>query len=172
MSAEAKIIESIRKIAGISDLSTSLLAYVVSVDESEMTCEVRPITGDANYKDVRLMADADNTSTGMYFKPKVDSVVMISPQDEVTYFVSMYSEVDEVWLRGVDNGGVPITENIVEKLNNLENKVNTIITTFNSHTHAGVTVGAGVTGASATPIVGTLTPTVDAEIESTTVKHG
>lgn len=63
-------------------------------------------------------------------------------------------------------GGLVKVNDILTKLNNLENKVNTIISTFNSHTHLGVTTGAGTSGTSPTPITGTLTPTTKSEIEN------
>lgn len=172
MSTASEVTAYLRKIVGIEDLSYSQLCTVVSVDESEMTCEVTPIDEGANFKDVRLMADNSNTSSGIYFKPVVGSVVMISPQDDVTYFVSMFSEVEEIWLHGSQYNGLVKVAELVDKLNNLENKVNDIISKFNSHTHTGVTTGGGASGTTATVVSGTLTPTNQSEIENETVKHG
>ncbi len=157
MSNISEIKDYLIEIVGIKKLPTSKLCTVVSVDEDEMTCEVTPIDEGANFMDVRLMADG-SSATGIYFKPAIGSIVMISPQDESTYFVSMYSDIDEVWLRGTANGGVVKVSDLVTKLNNLENKVNTIITW-----------GATVTPALATP---PLIATVAGDIQSTTVKHG
>jgi hypothetical protein len=170
MSAESDIRASIRAIVG--NFPMSVLGTVVSVDEDEMTCEVEPIDGGASFMDVRLMADNEDTSKGIFFKPAIDSVVMITPQDEVTYFVSMVSEVDEVWLHGDQYGGIVKVADLVTKLNNLEGKVNDLVTAFNSHVHTGVTTGGGSSGTTATQVTGTLTPTQRADIENTDVKHG
>jgi hypothetical protein len=172
MSTASDIRSKLKAIVGIDNLPMSLLGSVVSVDETEMTCEVTPNIGGANFTDVRLMADNETTSLGIYFKPKLGSQVMISPYSDVDYFVSMVSEVDEVWLKGDQYGGLVKVTDLVTKLNNLENKVNTLITTFNAHVHPGVTVGAGATLVTGTLVVGTLTPTVRGDIENTTVNHG
>ena len=72
-------IRSLLKIlVGIDALPTAVLGTIVSVDEDEMTCEVNPIGGGANYMDVKIMAE--NSTTGMLFKPSVDSLVLIAPQ--------------------------------------------------------------------------------------------
>jgi hypothetical protein len=84
----------------------------------------------------------------------------------------MVGEIDKIYLNGNDYGGLVEVGNLVTKLNNLENKVNDIIASFNSHTHSGVTVGSGVTGTGTPPVTGNLTPTQKSDIENTTVQHG
>lgn len=170
MSAEADIRKSIRAIVG--EGATSLLCTVVSVDEDEMTCEVTPITEGANFMDVRLMADNEDTSKGVYFKPKVGSVVMITPQDDVTYFVSMTSEVDEVWLRGTANGGVVKVSQLVTKLNNIENDLNTLKAAFTAWVVVPADGGAALKTAATGWAGSVLAPTTNTDIQSTTVKHG
>ena len=59
----------------------------------------------------------------------------------------------------------------MSKLNAIENKVNTIITTFNAHTHVASSFGAPTTPPPS-PVVGTLTPTQVNELENKKVKHG
>jgi len=172
MSTSTEIAAYLKAIVGIENLPYSQLCTVVSVDETEMTCEVTPIDGGANFTDVRLMADNNDTSKGIFFKPAIGSIVMISPQDEVTFFVSMVSEVEDIWLHGNQYGGLVKVIPTVEKLNNLENKVNDIISKFNTHVHTGVTTGGGSSGTTATPVSGTLTPTVRGDIENTNVNHG
>ncbi len=171
MSTESDIRARLRAIVGMDEIPTSKLGTIVSVDEDEMTCEVEPIDGGANYADVRLMADPE-TTTGIYFKPKVGSVVMISPQDDVTYFVSMYSEVDEVWLRGTENGGVVKVSELVSKMNTIESDLNTLKTAFTSWVVVPSDGGAALKAASATWAAQTITATTANDIQSTTVKHG
>ncbi len=169
MSASSDIRSYIRGIVG--ENATSILCTVVSLDETEMTCEVEPIAEGTNFLDVRLMADP--STTGIYFKPSIGSIVMISPQDEVTYFVSMYSSIDEIWLRGNANGGLIKVAELITKLNNLENLVNDLITKFNTHTHIlALTAGTGTAAPTVTLETGMLTPTIDSDIQSNTVKHG
>jgi hypothetical protein len=172
MSSSSDIRSKLKAIVGIDNIPMSLLGSIVSVDETEMTCEVTPNIGGANFTDVRLMADNETTSLGIYFKPKVGSQVMISPQDEVTYFVSMVSEVDEVWLRGNTNGGIVKVTDLVTKLNNIENDLNTLKTAFTGWVVAPSDGGAALKAITASWYGSTLTPTTAANIQSTTCKHG
>lgn len=173
MSSESDIRSRIRAIAGIDDLPTSILCTVVSVDEDEMTCEVITFAEDATYTDVRLMADPDDQDKGIYFKPKTGSIVMITPQDEVAYFVSMYSEVEEIWLHGNQYEGLVKVGELVTKLNNLENLVNSHIAIFNAHVHPYLNVAIpAFTSPSATPVPEVLIPTIQIEIENPKVLHG
>jgi hypothetical protein len=151
------IANAIRTISGVDKMPMPILATVIEVDEANMTCDVLPISGGAKFLDVLLAADLfDN---GMYFKPKVDSIVGIVPLNANNYIVVLYSDVDEVWLRGNDFGGLVKVSELVTKLNALENAMNTIITW-----------GAGVTP----PLAGILpfTPTQESEISNSNVKHG
>jgi hypothetical protein len=118
------------------------------------------------------MADNETTSLGIYFKPKVGSQVMISPQDEVTYFVSMVSEVDEVWLRGNTNGGIVKVTDLVTKLNNIENDLNTLKTAFTGWVVVPSDGGAALKVITATWAGQTITQTTVNDLESDTVKHG
>lgn len=171
MSTSAEIRSRLRGIIGIDNIATSQLCTVVSVDESAMTCEVEPIDEGPNYIDVLLMAKS--STTGIYIKPSIGSLVMISPQDEVTYFVSMYSDIDEVWIRGTANGGVVKVSNLITKVNKIESDLNTLKTVFST---GWVVVaedgGAALKAAAATWAAQTITPTTANDIQSTTVKHG
>ncbi|MEI8111180.1 MAG: hypothetical protein WCH59_09345 [Chitinophagia bacterium] len=68
-------------------------------------------------------------------------------------------------------GGLVKVIELTQKLNNLENKVNSLISVFNSHVHTGVTTGAGASGTTPTTVTGTLTPTQRADIENTKIKQ-
>lgn len=66
-----------------------------------------------------------------------------------------------------DLGGLVKVIELTEKLNALENKVNQIISAFNSHTHIlTLSTGTGSAAPTASPVSGTLTPTQRADIEN------
>jgi hypothetical protein len=69
-------------------------------------------------------------------------------------------------------GGLVKVIELTQKLNNLENKVNTLITSFNAHVHSGVTTGPGSSGPTPTQVTGTLTPTQRADIENDKIVQG
>lgn len=66
-----------------------------------------------------------------------------------------------------DLGGLVKVIDLTTKLNNLEEKVNAIITAFNSHTHIlTLSTGTGSAAPTSTQVSGTLTPTQRADIEN------
>lgn len=165
-----KIRKAVKELSKTNDEVYSIVCTVDSVNMTDKTCDCSPIDGKADLLGVRLMAQ---NQTGFFIKPKVNSVVVVTMINGFTGYVAMFSEVDEIQLNGDNYDGLPQIQVMVDKYNNLENKVNTIISTFNAHTHPYVNVATpATTSPSATPVVGTLTPTTQIELENTTVKHG
>lgn len=164
-----QIRKSIREIAKVEGEMYSIVCTVESVDTSAKTCKCVPVDGKSDLLGVRLMAQ---NQTGFYIIPKVDSVVVVTMTNGFTGYVAMFSEVQEIQLNGDNYDGLVQIQKVVQKLNNLENKVNTHITTYNAHTHAGVTSGVSSTAIPSAIVAGTLTPTTQADLENTTVKHG
>jgi len=157
----------------------SELCFVKSVNSTAKTCDCVSITviedgetyltTDADFLNVLLMA---NTDTGFYIVPKVGSYVVVTMIEQFGSYVAMYSSVDEIQLNGSNYSGLVKIADLVTKLNNLENKVNDLITFSATHVHSGVTTGGGSSAVSPTPVAGALTPTVQANLENLTVKQG
>ena len=164
----AALTEFVKKKSGVQHSVVCTVSK--AVDMTTKTCYCTPINGDADIFNVRLIAD--KTKDGFILIPKQDSVVVVTFESESSAYVSMVSQVDEIHLAGVNYGGLGKTADITTRLNNLENKVNALVSYTATHVHAGVTVGAGVTGVTATPVVGALTLTTQADISSTKVFHG
>ena len=168
--ASRDITEAIKALSGFDDLQFESVACIVSnVDTTAMTCDCAPINGDAHFLEVRLNADYKK---GFTLIPKDESVVIISQLSDATAYVSMVSDVDQIYLAGDANGGLVKVDDLVTKLNNLENKVNVMIGIFNAHVHTGVTTGPGSSAVSPTLITGTLTPTTANDLQNNKVKHG
>ena len=142
----------------------STLCKVVSVDG--LLCDCSPINGNADMLEVRLNASGLN---GFVITPKVGSYVMVTKFERFEAFISSFSDVDKIAFNGGANDGLVLVNQLVNKLNALENKVNSIITTFNTHVHAGVTTGSGSSAVTPTLVTGTLTPTVKNDIENTKI---
>lgn len=163
------IAEAIRTLSGMDDLTFESSACTVkNIDTTKMVCDCTPLDGSADFLDVRLNA---NYTKGFTLIPKDGSVVIVTQLSDATAYVSMVSEVDEIYLAGDDNGGLVKVQDLVSKLNAIENKVNTIITTFNAHTHVASSFGAPTTPPPS-PVVGTLTPTQVTDLENKKVQHG
>ncbi|MCA6489093.1 MAG: hypothetical protein IM569_13555 [Chitinophagaceae bacterium] len=78
----------------------------------------------------------------------------------------------EIKLNDGAMGGLVKVIQLTQKLNNLENKVNQLITAYNSHVHTGVTTGPGSSATTPTQVTGSLTPTQRADIENEKIVHG
>ena len=200
MSDKRKIQEAIQRISGTykNDPVQFIICSVDSFDLETQTCDCTPIGGDATttIPNVSLKAEPNN---GILIKPKIDSVVLVAMSLKTSAYIFMFSDIDsiETIIKGPGNptklkiedgkitmndgsfGGLvkiedpnDITSGLLKKLNNLEDKVNLMITIFNAHVHPGVTVGVASTLISVTPVVGTLTPTVKADVENGLIVHG
>lgn len=161
----------IKNLARTGDEVYSLACKFVSID-SDGFAELEPLNGDPNLIDVKLIAGASDNP--LLVTPAVDSVVLATFLSKDTAFISLYSDVESIELRGSDFGGVVKVEELVAKINRLEDKVNDLITKFNSHTHLYVP-GANPaipTPAPTNPETPITQNTVVSDLENENVKHG
>ena len=141
---------------------------VDSVDLTTLTCYCVPLNDDADIINVRLMANIDN---GFLLIPEVDSIVVVSFLSDSSAYVSLVSKVSEVNLNGKNFDGLVKVQELTDKLNALENKMNDLITACSSQI---VTLAPSGTFplapffTSVTPLI----PTQQIEIENTTILQG
>lgn len=174
------IIDQIKEIVKLTFKSEKIYSEVctiVSVNETERTCVCQPIDDSAQLQKVRLQA-IKNQSVGLVQIPKVGSYVIVTFIDNRNSFISTLTEVDKILIDtdlvqfngGTLDGMVKIND-LVTKLNNLENTLNTFMnTTFNTHTHISASPGSPT----AVPVplnIASLTPTVKADLENTKIKQ-
>jgi len=146
----------------------SVVCTVSDIDTVKCVCNCTPIDGSAVLVNVRIKA---SDKDGFKIIPKNNSTVLVTLINKTTGYVAMVSEVDEIHLNGINEDGLVKVNDLVTKLNNLENKVNTIIATFNAHTHVASSFGSPTT-TPPSPVVGTLTLTVKIDLENIKVLHG
>ena len=135
-----------------------------SIDLTNLTCTV-VLLNDTEIPDVRLKAAVDeipdlNTKDGLVQIPVEESTVLVAMigNDSATRFILAFSKVQEVLMYDGLNGGLIKVVSLVTKLNNLENKVNALITW-----------GGTLSPPFSPPTQ--LTATVRADIENVKVKH-
>ena len=170
MSARA-IQDAIQILSGthLTDKLYFIDAEVKSVDEKTRTCKLIALSGKVGSEfTARLMASVDD---GMLIVPVVGSTVVVSSSDFVTGAVVQYSGVDYISIRGGDLGGLVKVITLTQKLNNLENKLNSLILKYNTHTHNVTAVGSP-TGPGLQPETGQLTPTQRSDIENDKILQG
>lgn len=159
MSKDKYIEVSIQRLAGtyLKDIISIYACNVDSVDDGGRTCDCTPIGGDANTSLPGVLLCAENNN-GFIIFPSVNSTVIVALSTRNTAFVLMYSDIDKVQFMDGSLGGMVITPKLVTRLNDIENKVNAIITW----------------GASVTPPLATspLIPTVSGDIENTLITQG
>jgi hypothetical protein len=187
----AKLREVVQQLAGTynKDFVSITLCEVTSTSNAETdgVIDCIPISGDSitDMPAVKLKAEAND---GFMLIPSVGSTVLVASSTRNNYYLLMCSDIDKVvctinnnnyfvfssdgfiFNGGTLDGMVKIND-LVTKLNNLENKVNSLLTAFNSHVHPGVTVGAGSTAITITPVTGTLTPTTRPDLENPKIKQ-
>lgn len=164
------IAEAIRTLSGMDDLTFESSACTVkNIDTTKMVCDCTPLDGSADFLDVRLNA---NYTKGFTLIPKDGSIVIVTQLSDATAYVSMVSEVDEIYLAGEDNGGLVKVQDLVSKMNTIENDINTLKTIFSAWTPVPSDGGAALKLAAATWYAQTLTPTQVSELENKTVLHG
>jgi hypothetical protein len=145
------------------------LATVVSV--SWPTCMVSTLDSETELE-VRLNASGE-AGNALQYLPKVGSIVGIMNLFDFEYTVVMYSEVDSIQFLDGSYGGLIKIQDLVSKINAIEQKVNDINTALKAHTHTGVTAGSGVSGPStAFASISDLTETVVSDIENDKITHG
>lgn len=186
---------AVSKLAGTygEDQVRMMKCKVDSVDVSKRTCMVTPINDNMASFPAYLMAEIED---GVLILPKVDSTVKVLFSNMNAPTVIQYSAIDKLFvvsgdssflvykngveLYGSNYGGVPIVKDpdnsnagLLKKINQLENKLNDLISKFNLHTHI-LTLTSG-TGTAAFP-ANTATPiapiTTEDDISNPKVKHG
>jgi hypothetical protein len=167
----ADLTRTIQELAGTRNQDEVKLyqCNVNSVDLSKRTANVTTITGTANITfDALLTA---GISDGFVVTPEIDSMVYVLMSKYTLPFIVTFSDIMQFDIMGGEFGGLVKVVELTQKLNNLENKVNDIITTFGTHTHNVTAVGSP-TAQTATPIVGSLIISQQQDIENVNVKHG
>jgi hypothetical protein len=152
---------------------------VDAVDPASRSCDCTPINGrgTAQFIGVQLMADVDD---GFFIVPIIGSTVLVAYSKHNTPFVSMFSQVDRVIMATVNGfqfedgtfGGMAKVEALTEKINNLENDLNTLKQVFATWVTIPEDGGAALKAAAAEWAGDLLTVTNRSDIENTNLTHG
>jgi len=159
----------IKQLAANSEEVYSLPCKVVSID-SDNLAELEPLNGDPNLLAVRLIAGASESP--LLITPVIGSAVIATFLSRNTAFISLYSEVESVEIRGGDLGGLIKIEDLKSELAKLTARVDDIISAING----GVPVAADGGAALQTSIKAALALIINKEnftnMENEKVKHG
>jgi hypothetical protein len=142
---------------------------VNSVDLENRICNVNTVSGSTNYDfDAQLCAGIDD---GIIIKPAIDSLVYVLIPKYSTPFIVQYSDVVSLLFKGGNFGGLVKVQELTDKINALENKLNDLISACKSQIVTLAPSGAFPLSSFFTS-VNNLTPTEREEIENKTITHG
>ena len=173
----------------INGNNNAFSAEVTAVDVNTRSCTCIGISDQVGvtYNDVWLMPEICD---GILYVPTVGSTVIIENNANLQPYIVMWSEIDKIlWVGGgsaiqIDSNGIKLNGDafdglvkvakLTEKLNDIENLLNDLITKYNAHTHPYVNVAAPATTSPTTSLeTGTIAPiTSQSDIENAKVKHG
>ncbi len=168
--------EQIRKaiIALLQGLIPLVATWGVVKSIEGKTCTVT--IDELDYSDVLLGFD----KSGVVITPKKDSrvLVLFTDKGKTNGSVIIVEQTDGVEVMGNEFGGLVQVKKLTDKINALEEKVNSLINSYTEHTHPATLAvsGSSATGTTNTtvivPAISTLTLTEQADIENIKVKHG
>lgn len=142
---------------------------VTAVDTGALTCDVEPVNGDADIKDVRLMAGVGN---GVTLIPAVDSIVIVQMISDVSGYVTMYSQVQSIQLLDGTFQGLVKVVPLADDLNTIRDDINTLKSAISGWTPVPNDGGAALKTALTTWFGETLDPTDPAVLQNENITHG
>lgn len=178
-----EIAEAIRQLAGLG-----LMPFTIGKVESVngRTCTVNPVDGGAAIENVRLNAYTDGDK-GIVITPKAGSFVIVGMINPVDAMVLMCYEIDsieevigstsfkmtdgETIFNDGSNGGLIIVNDLVSKINDIENDINSLKQAFFTWVPAPQDGGAALKTAAGSWAGQQFVNTQAADIENTEVKH-
>lgn len=189
-----KIVEAIQSISAPRE-DTVMSGYVKEVDETKATMSVILNVSGQLVEGVLLHA-LGGSLKGMLVIPEQDSDVVICSVDGSGEYMLVQADkikkvlldisniqakvsdkieinCDDIVFNGGNNGGFVIVSNLVDKLNGIEGKINTVIQKFETHVHTAPN-GATSTALAAAPAT-TVTPPLQStqlsDLENSKIQH-
>lgn len=145
-------------------------AYATVKAVSGAFCSVVTFDGEEIIEDVELQSVT--SSNGVLLTPVIDSIVLVSWLSKNKPFVTMYSELESVSLRGDDFGGLIKIEELKKQLEIVTDRLDTVYSALKD----GVTVPSDGGAAYKSSISIKLSTQIEKEnyndIENENVKHG
>jgi hypothetical protein len=192
----SKIAERLKAVANKGKLSESLIVPAQVKSVSDTTCTV--VIDDLEVTDVRLRAVVNGEVEQLLVTPKVGSYVLIADLSGGNYrdfAVISFSEIEEISVKEVEKiniktenqtlnidkngfvfndgalGGMVKVDGVTQKINALENDINSLKTIFSSWVPAPNDGGASLKTASASWASQQITPMRRTDIENEKIKH-
>lgn len=178
MDRSKEIKEAIKSIVGVPGMMF-VMGRVESVGDE--TCSVK-IADRLVINDVRLNASADSNADNILIKPTVGSMVLmadLSGGELRSLVIVSFSELEsmtvkfegDVVINGGENEGLVKIVELTEKLNAIENDINSLKQVFSSWAPIVYDGGASLKAAATSWAAQTLKKTSKEDIENSKIKH-
>ena len=157
----------------VSDAVAEPYAKVCKVDsynEDTRSVDVSPLDETAPILNVRIIAG--ESETPILIVPKVGSFVMVTFVNETSAFVSMFSEVETVAIRGDQYGGLIKVEELKKQLDIVTDRIDTLFQAIKDGVVAPNDGGAAYQTSMKAILAGQVEKEKFDEIENELVKHG
>ena len=181
MSYERQLREAVQQLAGthLKDVVKFVDCNVNSVNINAGTAEVTPIGGNATTDIINVNLESE-VADGLLIIPVIGSTVTVLYSTRNNPYIIKYSDIQTIYYSGnlwqfgdgTFGGMVKLLDpsnpnsGVLARLNNLENLINSLISLYNTHTHAS-------NGTPTTNLeTSTAAVTTRAELENTEVTHG
>ena len=191
MSEKSKILDTLTEFVKRKAITNDpLVCTVTNIDTVEYTCYCEPVDDYADIQQVKVAIQ--NDKLGFVIVPKLNSLVVVSFLSDESGYIDAVTEIDKVIIMidssnklevsssgfifngGTLDGLVKINSNVT-KLNNIENKVNAILTaittTWTPVANDGGAALKALFASLASTTLAPLTTTVKADLENTKIKQ-
>ena len=137
-----------------------------SVDIDKGVCSV--LISKSVFKNVSLQSTiANGSNDGIYIIPSDGSYVAIGRKNSgINFFIVSFTSVETVALKGDKFGGLVKIEYLLDRLNKIEGKLNSLISRYNSHSHSANGL------ATISTVVGNSGTTNRGDLENIKITHG
>lgn len=151
----------------------AMLGKVESVEEEKVNCTVSLVnTPEIVLENVRLRATDDERDEGFVIFPRVGSYVLIGKTLFFdAYYVAMFSEIENIIINGGKLGGMVKVNDLVKKMNDIEQALNQLKQLITSWTPAPGDGGGALKLLISTWASQSLTPTQVKDLENPSVKQ-
>jgi len=147
----------------------TILGTIAAVDENSKTCNIDD-DGFMMYG-IRLQS-VTNAAAGILKVPKIGAQALaVKIEDGDGFMLLDCAEYDKIIFNGGTNGGLINIESLVNKINAIENDLNSLKTVFKSWTPVAQDGGSALKTAAADWADQTITKTKTKDLEDKTVTH-
>ena len=147
----------------------TILGTIAAVDENSKTCNIDD-DGFMMYG-IRLQS-VTNAAAGILKVPKIGAQALaVKIEDGDGFMLLDCAEYDKIIFNGGNNGGLINIESLVDKINAIENDLNSLKTVFKSWTPVAQDGGSALKTAAADWADQTITKTKTKDLEDKTVTH-